>query len=236
MCLISGNSDFITYSFLFISISSVLRMTENSKVPEAFYWISPSLFPSNYQAAQSWLCISLSVSEQLCSKFYLIITVNSVFKSHWSTNRVIDSQPVDRGNVSLYLKSMPLLSLLASSANHGSFLAKFSPPGLLIIVKDSSWSKACSFHHLTSSLLTKKCCVSDNDRVIQCVWVYSLKCVSFLNLEYVLGINLWWAAGDKITSWKSDAHWDETGHFSKVIIHWLLICDRDYFEREGEKL
>lgn len=105
------------------------------KVPEAFYWISPSLFPSNYQAARSWLCISLSVSEQLCPKFYLIITINSVFKSHWSTNRVIDSQPIDRGNISLYLKSMPLLSLLASSANHGSFLAKFSPPGLLIMVK-----------------------------------------------------------------------------------------------------
>lgn len=129
---------------------------------------------------------------------------------------------------------MPLLSLRVSSANHGSFLAKFSPPGALITVKDSFWSKACSFHHLTS-LLTKKCCVSDNDRVTQCVWVYSLKRVSFLNLEYVLGINLWWAAVDKITSWKSDAHWDEAGHFSKVIIHWLLICDRDYFEKEGEK-
>lgn len=62
-----------------------------------------------------------------------------------------------------------------------------------------------------------------------------MKCVSFLNLKYVLDINLWWAAEDKITSWKSDAHWDETGHFSKVIIHWLLICDRDYFEKEKEK-
>ena len=146
------------------------------KIPEAFYWISPSLFPSNDQAAQSWLCISLSVSEQLCSKFYLIITINSVFKSHWSTNRVIDSQPVDRGNISLYLKSMPLLSLLASSANHGSFLAKFSPPGLLIIVKDSSWSKACSFHHLTSSLLTKKCCVRQRQGDTVCLGLQFKMC------------------------------------------------------------
>lgn len=61
-----------------------------------------------------------------------------------------------------------------------------------------------------------------------------MKFVSFLNLDYVLGLNLWWAKGGEITSCKSDAHWDETGQFSKVIIHWMLKYDSDYFEK-GEK-
>lgn len=101
----------------------------------------------HYHATPSWLCISLSVSEQLCLKFfYLIMTVNWVFQTASSTNRGIDSQRIDiRGNISLYLKSNSLLSFLGSSANCGSFLAKFSPPGALIIVKDVSLSTDCSF-------------------------------------------------------------------------------------------
>lgn len=62
-----------------------------------------------------------------------------------------------------------------------------------------------------------------------------MKSVSFLNLDYVLGLNLWWAKADEIISCKSDAHWDEIGQFSKVIIHWMPKYDSDCFENGGKK-
>lgn len=113
------------------------------------------------------------VSEQPSSKLHLTITINSVFKMCQSTNRVIDSQTM---TVIITLASIsgqsPCLHFWDHQKTMELPLAKFSPPGVQMIVK-RQFPKAqlVPFHHLTSLSSHKESLCVRQRWVVQCVWV-----------------------------------------------------------------